>query len=268
MRDIFRERNGQDWSVKIFGNNILDPVGALDDTIPTSKSIGHWLCSNKGELPEVYCDHNYDLNDEEMVDIMEFRLVYEGSLPASGNSSRHPKEKHAIRKVFHTQLAELWEHNKLLQLLKTRASNKPNEYGSTYLQVIARQFERCGYQFVPLVNKEYGLVCSLDVLFLRRENPGEVVTQGGDIDNRIKTLFDALRMPDSCNEVFGSPGPDEAPFFCLLQSDSLITEVNVTTDRLLTPLKQGQHRNEVVLIIQVKVKAAESLFYGNLHFKA
>jgi hypothetical protein len=34
----------------------------------------------------------------------------------------------------------------------------------------------------------------LNILFLRADIPGKVV-QSGDIDNRLKTLFDALRMP-------------------------------------------------------------------------
>ena len=50
-------------------------------------------------------------------------------------------------------------------------------------------------------------------------------------------------------------GSKSYPFYCLLENDSLVTELNVTTDRLLTPLKDGQHPNEVVLIIKVKVKA-------------
>lgn len=51
----------------------------------------------------------------------------------------------------------------------------------------------------------------------------------GDIDNRLKTLFDALRLPNQTNELVGydNPAPDENPFFCLLEDDSLITHVSV-----------------------------------------
>ncbi len=124
---------------------------------------------------------------------MEFRLVYEGQLPSSGNSSNHPREKHAIRKIFHQQLAELWQKNSLLKLVATRYVTAPKL--GTVPNILASKFERCNFRFIPLVNAEFGLVCSLDILFLRRENPGEVITQGGDIDNRIKTLFDALQVP-------------------------------------------------------------------------
>jgi hypothetical protein len=85
-------------------------------------------------------------------------------------------------------------------------------------------------------NNKFGLACSLDILFLRRDSPGNLVRSGGDIDNRINTLFDALRRPENGEEVAGfPPGPNEDPFFCLMETDSLVTEVSVITDRLLLP---------------------------------
>jgi len=47
--------------------------------------------------------------------------------------------------------------------------------------------------YFPLVRNSLGLVCGIRVLFLRREPPGRVY-QGGDIDGRLKTLFDALAV--------------------------------------------------------------------------
>jgi hypothetical protein len=40
-----------------------------------------------------------------------------------------------------------------------------------------------------------GSACSLSILFLRHEPQGGII-QSGDLDNRINTLFDALRIPD------------------------------------------------------------------------
>ena len=80
----------------------------------------------------------------------------------------------------------------------------------------ADRYARCGYRFMPLISDWFftGIPCSLDILFLRRDGPGSLVKHGGDIDNRLKVLFDALRMPDTCDEVCGdSPGPDEDPFY-------------------------------------------------------
>lgn len=96
------------------------------------------------------------------------------------------------------------------------------------------------------------MVCSLDILFLRRDEPGSLIESGGDIDNRIKVLFDALRMPTD-NEIRGfTPEQDEVPFLCLLEDDVLIAEFKVTTDRLLTPTGSGHPNSDVQLVIHVK----------------
>jgi len=122
---------------------------------------------------------------------------------------------------------------------------------------IGHKYERCGYRFVPLIGGAFGAgtetVCALDILFLRRDPPGRgLVVTGGDIDNRIKVLFDALRLPENCDELRGLPrGEDEWPFFCLLENDNLITDVKVTTDQLLTPLESDENINDVQLVIHV-----------------
>jgi hypothetical protein len=83
---------------------------------------------------------------------------------------------------------------------------------------LSYKYRRCGYRFVPLIGGLVGegaeTVCALDILFLRRESPRSVVS-GGDIDNRLKVLLDALRMPKNCDEVKGFAAPDfsETPFF-------------------------------------------------------
>ncbi|MEA2239353.1 MAG: hypothetical protein QOC81_4077 [Thermoanaerobaculia bacterium] len=45
---------------------------------------------------------------------------------------------------------------------------------------------------------------------------------------------------------------DEDPFFCVVEDDSLITEIKVTTDRLLEPLRDDEHIHDVHIIINVK----------------
>lgn len=210
---------------------------------------------------------------------MEFRLIYEGILMGSGNKP-HVANKHAIRKQIHKQLAQLWNTHPTLRNMNNHirpvkitsgnpgtitaseaiARGASGDEGKTFVETMAAQFNRCGYSFVPLVCEKLKFVCSLDILFLRRENPGDLIKQGGDIDNRIKTLFDALRIPKDCNEIDGLPETDESPFFCLMEDDSLVTELNVTTDRLFTPLKTEQHKHEVILIIQVKIKTTQVSF--------
>src|ERR1700694_4158710 len=52
---------------------------------------------------------------------MRFTLTYDGELPATGNSSRKPESKWAIRRHISPQLAELWQiHPTLLEAERNR----------------------------------------------------------------------------------------------------------------------------------------------------
>jgi hypothetical protein len=97
------------------------------------------------------------------------------------------------------------------------------------------------------------LLAELDVLLLRPENPGSIL-QHADIDNRLKTLFDALRHPDKAQELPAGwvQHAGERPLHCLLDDDRLISRINVDTDRLLDP----QGPDEVALTIRVRVRAS------------
>lgn len=210
-------------------------------------------------LPETVTFRFARWPDEEGSEDMQFRLVYEGPLPSAGRGNPRMHEKHEIRRQLHPQLRELvTTHPKISHRLVPMDGWPENE---SYTDVIGRMFSRCGFKFAPLIGADVRFLgnvsaCALDILFLRRDAPGGLIKSGGDIDNRIKVLFDALRIPENCGElpVGQPPTADETPFFCLLQDDSLITQVAVTTDRLLTPLSGG-HVNDVKLVIHVKALA-------------
>jgi Holliday junction resolvase RusA-like endonuclease len=198
---------------------------------------------------------------------VEFRLVYQGALKAATGSNSRVREKHLIRKEFHKQLALLWESIPHLKNRKQYYDHGETGVSSTKLEKVARKFDRCGYLFVPLASATLSLACALDILFLRRDMPGvPLIKSGGDIDNRLKTLLDALRVPLTCDEISGDKDPSEAPYFyCLLEDDSQITEININTDRLLTPLVENQHEHEVLLVINVKLRPIDTDF-DNLDF--
>jgi hypothetical protein len=193
---------------------------------------------------------------------VEFRLLYEGQLGAD----RRPAEKHAIRRSFHPQLRHLWKIKKNLQELAERRSTHylvSNQDPRPTTQVerigigikeMGRYWSRAGFQLVPLVTRERELRCSLDILLLRPEEDRFIFTSG-DIDGRLKTLFDALRMPDNERETGGAvPGEDETPLFCLLEDDRLISEVRVNTDQLLLlPRQKELHANDSFVVIHVKI---------------
>lgn len=112
------------------------------------------------------------------------------------------------------------------------------------------------YRFAPLVTKSLGVHCALNVLFLRNLPPGEIVHRG-DIDNRIKTLLDGLKMPTDAKQLGGYEAPDdgEDPFFCLLEDDSLITRLAVEADTLLEPIEGDQPNvTDARVVITVTLK--------------
>ena len=152
---------------------------------------------------------------------MKFRLYYEGELrptqrdPLSHEPDKIAQHKQAMRRGFHKQLRHLWRTNRFLSTYKRSpkgdvADRSLREAGALFdydendkiplAEFLAGQYSKFGYRFVPLVRDEIALLCSLDILFLRRHEPGCVI-QAGDIDNRIKTLIDALRAPNSPNEL-------------------------------------------------------------------
>lgn len=179
-------------------------------------------------------------------DEVNFRLTYRGPLKAAGQSENRRIEKHAIRCAFGQQLNELFS-------IKDRELLDPD---CEDWDTMPRK-ELGDFLFLSLVREKLNLVCDLDILFLRRDDPGRLIGGGGDLDNRIKVLFDALRVPTDENELRGlKPNPDRL-IPCLTEDDKLITGFRVTTDRLLEPATSEAEQNHVHLIINVEVKATK-----------
>ena len=105
------------------------------------------------------------------------------------------------------------------------------------------------------------MIAELDLTLLRPGPPGNLIVQSGDIDNRLKTLLDALKIPKEPTALAADEAPlqNETPFFCLLEDDSLITAISVTTDRLL---EKTVDPNEVLLLIHVTTRVTRAI-WGN-----
>jgi hypothetical protein len=187
-----------------------------------------------------------------------------------------------MRRVFHSQLAELWEVNPVLKRAaglaipaspywtieqhhslpdnpeeaKAAVFNSNRKSDSIHLY---KPTDKHGKSFVPLVRDSMSLMCSLDTLFLRKQEPGKIVQQGGDLDNRLKTLIDGLRMPMYIEEM-NEAGDVPEPMYCLLESDTLISKLSVKTDRLLTA--PGGSCKEARLVINVSLRALRVASYN------
>ena len=191
---------------------------------------------------------------------MQFRLIYHGPLPSESGSNTRKKAKNSIRRILHRQLEQFWKEvpNDLgfMAFAPNPSIQLPN---SKNPQEIAEDHKLANrnnhiYRFVPLIGRRFAIACSLDILFLRRDDPGGLIKHGGDIDNRLKVLFDALRVPQNSSELPEDPPHEgEDPFYCLMEDDKFITKVSVTTDRLYTPIDEaGEHLHDVYLVIGVE----------------
>ena len=173
---------------------------------------------------------------------MQFRLHYRGELRSNGNA----KHKWELRAHFHAQIQRLWQQEPLQGISKYIDPNyQPSD---CYLGI-----NRGPKLFYPIVSETIWTVAELEILLLRPGNPGSISVGGGDIDNRLKTLLDSLRVPDINDDCSKCPIPD-ATIFCLLQDDKLVTRLSVDTDRLLEC--DETKPNEVILIVKAHVRAS------------
>ncbi|WP_281978797.1 hypothetical protein [Pseudorhizobium flavum] len=177
---------------------------------------------------------------------MKFHLTYEGILLGASRSNTRASHKHEIRKVFHLQMRRLWE-------ISPRLNDPPGQDGEERsFHGKLGKYDMFGRRFVPLIDESDGVNCSLKILLLRSDAPGPVV-KSGDLDNRIKTLLDALRLPQNSDEISGDPSEEDTPFFCLLRDDALIESLSIKADALLQPIAAVPNSNDARLVIEVQI---------------
>src|ERR1700745_4170870 len=130
---------------------------------------------------------------------MRFRLTYSGPLrptqrePIGTQPDKLAEHKQNIRKVFHGQLKRLWETNRFLREHKLSPNSdvfkvSPAAHFGIWgddpqeeipmVEAVALNYQEYGYRFVPLVREDISLLCSLNILFLRRDVPGSVISAG------------------------------------------------------------------------------------------
>jgi hypothetical protein len=183
-------------------------------------------------------------------EIMEFRLVLRGHLPPDKRGT--VPVKHRIRQELHPQLRTLWQQHPALRGAFDPKMNL-RQKGISRIEELAKDNDKFGFRFVPLVKKK-DFACELDILLLRRQEPFRAFDPVGDLDGRVKTLIDGLRMPQEHQEVGDyKPMPDENPFFCLMDDDSAIFNFQVKVDRLLVPPEPQEPERDIVAIVGVRV---------------
>lgn len=213
---------------------------------------------------------------------MKFTLTYDGSLPSAGNA-RKAKAIWEMRKAFHPQLEDLLHNHPALGQLGQNdqypiqgAMMLQGHHSLTGRLPLVEPFlqdpnfvpgqtanlnapiTKHGHQFRPLVRDTYALHCGLKIVFLRKEPPGRVY-QGGDLDGRIKTLLDALAMPQHVEQVRQDPHAP-SPMLCVLEDDTLVSGLHVESERLLTD--QSHSQDYVRLVIEIDIRVRQATIYN------
>jgi hypothetical protein len=138
--------------------------------------------------------------------------------------------QHEMREAFHTQLKRHWAHSRILKPYVESDFKFPTDpHSGIYIAWSHHLVGR--FDFIPLVavGEYLKLICKLHVQIEWKDEPGSILSShSGDIDNRIKPLFDALSLPQKEQLPDNStPHPDQIPFLCLLEDDKLISELTV-----------------------------------------
>ena len=201
---------------------------------------------------------------------MRFILTYTGELLSSGNERRGSKadHKHLVRQAFHPQLKRLRAVTPFLE----RGRSSYN--GLTWAGVdvtpepirdptsLATRFQQGAWSFVPLVTAEMKFYCGLEIMMLRSASDRTLFNQG-DLDGRLKTLLDALSIPDENQgyEQRKATGKINSPLHVLLENDRQITKITVETETLLEPIDPSNPEkygaNDVRLFISVSLSPME-----------
>ncbi len=220
------------------------------------------------------------------IHFMKFTLTYEGRLP----SSNRPKIEDVwkIRKEIEPQIKDLWASHPALKFVEDNR-HFPKHGGAPLVQAhhlhpgpvlsvrmadlqgigsgeildlcepIKKQSRIGGTAwFRPLVRHSYALHCGLKIVFLRHEPPGKVY-QGGDIDNRVATLLDALAMPKNIEQVLENNDERNA-IYCLMEGDAMLSGYGVESERLLAC--KDQPTDYVKLLIEVDVRVHQATVYN------
>lgn len=177
---------------------------------------------------------------------LEFHLTYRGPVYSGGNKPsaggprrRLRQNKHELRLVFHQQLMSFCELPGVLL-----------DGDSTYPWILERGTVRTigGFRFFPLAGKRrHGPLlgdadCRLDILLLR-----PVRVSVGDLDGKLKTIFDALHPPKAgqLREVPKAEMPEVT--YCLVEDDDQVSAVSARYDYLL----DAKSDDELLVVIHV-----------------
>jgi hypothetical protein len=152
---------------------------------------------------------------------LKITLTYQGILPAS---KRPPEKIDQIRQEFHRQLNKIWGRDQLAILEEWR-DNKFSAGAPDF----RKQFGNITY--LPIASEEIHARVRLTLTLYKGIREDHPAYSHGDIDNRAKSIIDALCVPVQQSRI-----PNCAPLrdtICLMSDDSLVDTLTVETASLL-----------------------------------
>jgi hypothetical protein len=207
---------------------------------------------------------------------MEFKLTYSGDMlrPQQVRGNARKQEKHALRLHFHEQLERIWRsdtryspisaeqlgdavHAKGIWDVQRNAEKKIPYFKETPLRGFLYQRRLAGYRFVPMITRVMEAYCHLRILLRRPIRPGTIVYSGGDLDGRLKTLFDALAMPPQLQDLPEQITGSDDLCLCLLEGDELITGLSIDSEEWASAPSSLHAEVDITVTIR-----AVTLMYG------
>jgi len=199
---------------------------------------------------------------------LDFDLLWRGPLPSDQGTGVSPKYpyKQAMRSEFHHQLHALTQIPGVGLRCAPIAFCYPGQFvNGKLIPIPGAEPERrdlhhwrndeswCylvlgGQRYVPLLRPQDGMVCHLDITILTP--PESINVPRRDTDNRLKVLRDALRIPQSEQEVGGYETITPEPCLCLFEDDGNenVGSVSSHTRPLLKPNPPGREAEVMVWI--------------------
>jgi hypothetical protein len=189
---------------------------------------------------------------------MKFKLLYYGELMTNPkNRSHHVSE---IRMALHHQLKSLMGHSPWKNLADHMVPNP------TKAPVLTKSVGGC--VFNPIISDKLNMFVELDIQML---HPEKIGFARADIDNRAKTLLDALRCPQNPHECGENIPKNIGPIYTLLDDDHLVSKLSINTSHLLSAENVFSHgpadedEDKIFLMINVSVRISEGTL-DNLPF--
>lgn len=184
-------------------------------------------------------------------DNVPFTLQYNGVLVSAQQRGQRVQNKRAIRFAIDPLLRTLWAQNPQLRWIGAHEGKLTRLRSASWAGHILRIDPLTGGMDGPLIWSPFPYVCVGGLTYITLVNqlnrwrcalnikllvPGGEGTQG-DLDNRLKTLYDGLQPPHNLDQVgSGGDAPKDGLVFCLVEDDSMIGNRGVEVESLLAPI--------------------------------